>query len=398
MAATLSQSACSPWQAFLRSAARECAHLRKDHWDLALVTWMPLLALALFAWFFSAGVPRKLPIVVVDQDHSALSRELIRMLDENPGLRVAYQRDALQEAWPLVRAGKSYAVVLIGANTSRDALVRNGATLLAWYNASYLTAGQAASREIAATVQAFAQRVAKEQIAVIRGPGKLRGAPISVQVSVLGNASRSYEHFLLSLLFPAMLHLAATLALAAAFGRELRDASVAAWMASCDWHVLPAVAGKIMPCLLLFLLYAVLGLAWLSGVRGGGVHGDVLLLVLGYGLMLLAYAAIALLLVGATRNMGTALSLVGMYAGTSLAFSAGTFPVSGANGFVKAWSAMLPYTHYLRLQAQQLDAHAALADSAVPLGSLMLFVLLAGAAGGWLYARAARDPRAWGLR
>jgi len=398
MAAALSESACSPWQAFLRSATRECAHLRKDHWDLALVTWMPVLALALFAWFFSAGVPRKLPIVVVDQERSALSRTLIRMLDENPGLSVAYQRDALLDAWPLIREGKSYAVVWVGANTSRDALMRDGATLLSWYNASYLTAGQAASREITATVQAFTQRVAKEQTAAVRGPGKLRGAPISVQVSVLGNASRSYEHFLLSLLFPAMLHLAATLACAAAFGRELRDATVAEWMASCDGRVLPAVAGKSAPYLLLFLLYAVLGLAWLAGVRGGGVRGDMLLLMLGYGLMLLAYAAIALLLVGATRNMGTALSVVGIYAGTSLAFSAGTFPVIGASGFVRAWNAMLPYTHYLRLQAQQLDAHAALADSAVPLGTLMLFVVLAGTGGCWLYARAARDPKAWGLR
>lgn len=398
MAAALSEPACSPWQAFLRSAARECAHLRTDRWDLALVTWMPLLALALFAWFFSAGVPRKLPIVVVDQERSALSRELIRMLDENPGLHVAYQRDALLEAWPLVREGKSYAVVLVGPNTSRDALVRNGATILGWYNASYLTAGQAASREISATVQAFTQRVAKEQTAAIRGPGKLRAAPISVQVSVLGNASRSYEHFLLSLLFPAMLHLAATLAWAAAFGRELRDATVTSWMDACGGHVLSAVVGKVAPYLLLFLLYAVLGLAWLAGARGGGVHGDVGLLVLGYGLMLLAYAAIALLLVGATRNMGTSLSLVGIYAGTSLAFSAGTFPVIGANAFVRAWNAMLPYTYYLRLQAQQLDAHASLADSARPLGALMLFVLVAGAAGWWLYARAARDPKAWGLR
>jgi ABC-2 type transport system permease protein len=359
---------------------------------------MPLLALAMFAWFFSAGVPRKLPIVVVDQDRSALSRELIRMLDENPGLHVAYQRDALLQAWPLVRAGKSYAVVLVGAESSRDMLVRNGGTVMSWYNASYLTAGQAASREIAATVQAFNQRVAIEQTAAIRGPAKVRGAPISVQVSVLGNASRSYEHFLLSLLFPAMLHLAATLALAAAFGRELRDASVQTWMASCGWRVLPAVLGKAAPYLVLFLLYAVLGLAWLVGIRGAGVQGNIALLMLGYGLMFVAYAAIALLLVAATRNMGTALSLVGIYAGTSLAFSAGTFPVIGANAFVKAWNTALPYTHYLHLQSQQLDAHAALADAAGPLGALVSFVLIAGSMGAWLYARAARDPAAWGLR
>jgi len=53
-------------EAFVRSALRECARLRADPWDLALVTWIPLLLLALFAWMFSAGVPRELPVAVVD--------------------------------------------------------------------------------------------------------------------------------------------------------------------------------------------------------------------------------------------------------------------------------------------------------------------------------------------
>jgi ABC-2 type transport system permease protein len=398
MAAALNEPGCSVMHAFLHSAKRECLHLLQDRWDLALVTWMPLLALALLAWFFSAGVLRKLPIVVVDRDHSTLSRQLIRMLDENSGLRVAYQRDALIQAWPLMRAGNSYAVVFVGENTSRDTLVRNGGTIMSWYNASYLTAGQAAAREISSTVQAFGQRVAIEQTAAIRGPAKVRSAPISVQVSVLGNAARSYEHFLLSLLFPALLHLAATLAMGSAFGRELRNGTVAAWMEACGWRVLPAIAGKAAPYLLLFLLYAVLGLGWLVSSRGGGVQGNVALLVLGYALMFLAYAAIALLLVGATRNMGTALSLVSMYAGTSLAFSGGTFPVIDANTFVQVWNAVLPYTYFLHLQSQQLDAHASLADAANPLAILVLFILIAGGVGWWLYARAARDPAAWGLR
>ena len=36
-------------EAFVRSALRECARLRADPWDLALATWVPLLALALLA-------------------------------------------------------------------------------------------------------------------------------------------------------------------------------------------------------------------------------------------------------------------------------------------------------------------------------------------------------------
>ena len=64
MAATLTRPTAR--EAFVRSALRECARLRADPWDLALATWVPLLALALLAWMFSAGVPRELPVAVVD--------------------------------------------------------------------------------------------------------------------------------------------------------------------------------------------------------------------------------------------------------------------------------------------------------------------------------------------
>ena len=37
-----------------------------------MITWVPLLAVALLWWIFSAGVPHGLPIGVQDEDHSTL--------------------------------------------------------------------------------------------------------------------------------------------------------------------------------------------------------------------------------------------------------------------------------------------------------------------------------------
>ena len=96
--------------------------------------------------------------------------------------------------------------------------------------------------------------------------------------------------------------------------------------------------------------------------------------------------------------MGTSLSLTGLYAGTSLAFSGATFPVQGAPLFAQVWSQLLPFTAYLKLQAQQLDLGAAWTASLSLLGTLLLFVLVAGGAGLRLYARGARDPASWGQR
>jgi ABC-2 type transport system permease protein len=385
-------------QAFVRSALRECARLRADPWDLALVSWIPLLAMALFAWMFAGGVPRALPVALVDHDHSATSRDLARRLDAAPGLRVAVQPPGLPQAWSTVRANDTFAVVYVPAGTEREILRGGSATVLVGYNASHQVAGQAALREIGGAVQASGARIVREQVARLRGPGAVRAAPIEVQATVLANAARSYEHFLLGLLFPALLHLAACLAMVSALGRELRDGSAGEWLHACGDRLLPAVAGKLAPYLLLFTAYGTVSLVWVAAIRGGGVAGSATLLLAAQAAMYAAYAGIALLLVGTTRNLGTALSLTGLYAGTSLAFSGATFPIQGAPVFAQAWSQLLPFTAYLKLQARQLDLGDGGAASLPLLGALLLFALLAGGTGLLLFGRGARDPAAWGRR
>lgn len=388
----------TPVQALLASAEREVRFLLGSPWDLALATWIPCALLVLVAWLFSAGVPRGLPIAVVDLDHSATSRELARRLQASPGLEVAARPVSLEAAFSDARALRVYAVVHVPAGSEREVLRGGSATVFSWFNASYQVAGQAAGRDIADAVQATSARLALTAVAPVRGPGSVRAAPVAAQTGVLFNPGRSYEHFLLALLFPAILHLALCVAVVGAFGRELRDTTVQAWLGAGHGRLLASAAGKLAPYLLLFTLYGCLGLAWLAGVRGGGVAGSATALVLGQLLLYLAYAAVALLLVAATRNMASALSLAGLYAGASLAYSGATFPTAGGSLFVRLWSELLPFTAYLKLQAQQMDVGSPLAVSARPVFAMLLYTVLVGAAGLLLYARAARDPAAWGRR
>ena len=51
----------SPFAASLR---REWRLLRSRPRDWAMVSWVPLLAMALMCWIFSAGQPQRLPIAV----------------------------------------------------------------------------------------------------------------------------------------------------------------------------------------------------------------------------------------------------------------------------------------------------------------------------------------------
>ena len=383
--------------AFSSSLRRECAFLAASPWDLALATWLPWLVLVVLSWLLSGGVPRRLPIAVVDHDRSHLSRSLVRMLDAAPALSVIAGPQSPDAAWGLVRRRDVYAVVYVPRDFTRDVLRGRTSSLFAYYNASYQTAGQAACRDVSAVAQALTASVAQADIARTRGLSAVRPGPVRVQTTFLFNGARSSEPYLLGLLFPAVLHFALCLSLAASFGRELRDGTAGAWLRERGERLSAAVLGKAAPYLVTFTAYGCIGLLWLSFVRGQGPGGSATILVLGMILMFAAYCSAAQLFVGLTKNMRSALSLTSLYAGTALAFSGMTFTLEGASTFVRVWNAALPYTTYLHLQAQQLYAAGPWTDSLSHLGVLTGF-LVPGAVGLRLYGRAIRDQSSWGQR
>ncbi|MDO5103497.1 MAG: ABC transporter permease [Lautropia sp.] len=386
------------WAVIGVSARREWRYLGRSRWDLALCSWVPCLLIGLVMAVFLQGTLRQVPIAVVDHDRSETSRALIRKLAASPGLQLKASPASLDEAWSLVRGLAVYAVVHVPADVSRQMARGGSGTVFAFYNASYMTIGQSAARDIASVLQAQNVETTRLRSQYLQGRPALAAVPVQVQATVLFNAARSYEHFLVGLVAPAILQLAFCLAVVAAFGRELRDGTAAAWLSACEGRFGPAVVGKLLPYLVLFLGYGAATIIWLALVRGDGIAGSVLVLMGGYLAMYLAYAAIAVLLVGLTKNMATALSLTGIYTGVALAFSGGTFPLTGGALFTRIWSDLLPFTAYVRLQMQQLDMGAPWQVSMQAVAVMLIFVLVAGLPGLWLYHRAAHDPATWGQR
>jgi len=356
----------------------ELAHLRRSPGDLAFITVLPLAMLLVMAWLFSASAIRALPVAVVDLDRSADSRQLLRTLDASPGVRVATQPASLAEAFSQVRALQAFAVVYVPADFSRRSLRGEQVPVVVYYNASYLAAGQSAVRDVVEALGAYNARMVVERLGPQLGPDKLRPAPVAVQSQVLFNPARSYALFLLPLIFAAVLSLGAALSMTAALGREVRDASLETWLGT---RPLRAVAGKLAPYLLLFSAYGLAAALWCGHAHGSGVSGSIIVLALGQLLFNLAGAGIALLMVGVLRDMGSALSLIGLSIGASLAFSSATFPTLEAPLFTRAWSAVLPLTAYVKLQMQQLLMGSPWQASLWPMATLTLIALVAGTIG-----------------
>lgn len=377
---------------FRASMARECRFLARSPWDLALLTWLPLLLCGVIAWQLSGGVIRDLPVLLIDQDESALARDLAIRIEAAPGLTLAGQVPDLATAERLVRARHAQAALLVPPDTPQKAL-RGQAPVILYFNASYPAAAAAIQREIGAVVDAANARLAVERIAAIAPPGSVRPAPVRAVTTIAWNAPGSQEFQLVSLLHPALLHLLFMLAVVSAFGRELRDGTGGAWAPD-----MAAIAGKAAPYLAAFMGWGLLATLWLAGVRGWPFAGSPVLLMAGYAAMYLAYLGVSLLLLGATRTLSQSLSLTGIYAGASFAFAGAIFPLEQASAFAAVWGNALPYTHFARLLARTWIAEGSTMAVAVPILAMLGIALVTAVPGVRLYLRAARDPACWGRR
>ncbi len=98
---------------------------------------------------------RKLPIAVVDNDLSDLSRRIVETLDASGALSVAVRARTLAEARTAIDRGKAFAAVEIPAGTERDMLKGITAHIPVYADATYLFIFRSTASGVAAAVGAL---------------------------------------------------------------------------------------------------------------------------------------------------------------------------------------------------------------------------------------------------
>ena len=103
---------CSPMSIFRRIKEsltdasfiwrEEMKQMVKDEGVLIFFIIVPLLYPLLYSWIYNNEVVRDVPVAVVDESHSSISRQFIRQCDASPDVKIAYFADDLDEAKMLV--------------------------------------------------------------------------------------------------------------------------------------------------------------------------------------------------------------------------------------------------------------------------------------------------------
>ena len=83
----------------------------KDEGVLLFFIILPLAYPLIYSWIYNNEVVREVPIVLVDNSHSTMSREFTRKMDASPDVNVAYQATSITEAKDIIGHGEAYGIL-----------------------------------------------------------------------------------------------------------------------------------------------------------------------------------------------------------------------------------------------------------------------------------------------
>lgn len=378
---------------------REWRRMRSRPLYLLLLLILPLAGWGILAATFYEGVPRNMPVAIIDHDNSPLSRELARSIDATSTMRVAHFATSAAEGENLMKEGEVYAVVLLEKDLERQIVLGNSPPVVVFYSAQWMLPTNLIVKDLR-TVFGTVSAVTNVKRRVAAGETLYEATrtsePIRFDMRALHNPELDYSSFLLPALLGAMMHIFVTLMTIHVIGTELKHKTAEDWLKANNHKILRSLFTKLSPYL---LWYFILGAALFHityGPLGVPFRGSILTFLMGYALLCLAYTGVGMLLISVTANLRLATSLASFITGPAFAFAGITFPVIAMPAVAKFWALTLPLTHFSAVVTQQGVAGYPAAASypslrwlAIAAGVTLLLSTL-------VLSRVVRNPDKWG--
>ena len=366
------RDACHIWYDELRLVL-------KDEGVLIFFIIVPLIYPLLYSWIYNNETVREVPVVVVDDSHSAMSRQFIRMCDASPDVQIKYYASDIDEAQMLVGRQIVKAIYRIPADFESNLMrmqqsvvsVYCDMSLMLTYKAAYQTAlavSQTMNKEI--QIQLAGHYTKREE--------QIQAAPLQCDDVALYNPGGGYG----SAILPAvlMLILQQTLVLgigmAAGTARETNRFSDLVPIQSHYHGTFRIVLGKAM---VYFMIYAVMG-TWLTVVVPRIFNFphlaqwyNLLMLMLPYTLACIFFGITVSCLVRYRENV----MLLVVFVSIPLLFLSGaSWPQSAIPGFWQGISWLFPSTFGVRAYVRLNSMGGSIGDVLTEYQILWLHVLI----------------------
>jgi ABC-2 type transport system permease protein len=183
----------------------EVQRILGDRGVLGLIVLAPLAYGALYPQPYLGQVLRSIPIAVVDQDRTELSRDLVQALDSDEALKVAVRTDTLADAQAALDRHDVFAILAIPKDTEKQVLRGEKARIAAYVDAAYFLLYSRTLQgisEAASTVSAdIATRGARSEGSLVYAAMARSASPIDFLSQPLFNPTGGYASYVVPAAF-----------------------------------------------------------------------------------------------------------------------------------------------------------------------------------------------------
>ncbi len=358
---------------------RELVRMTHQPIYLTLMLVLPLLSFAFFALLFNQGVARDIPIAILDEDHTTLSRKVAQMIDDTPTAMVAYDIQDIDEGERLMREGRVMAIVQIPAFFEKCILSNTQTHIENYVSGTNITVNGLLSKDIQTAVTTFSagiqlQLLTKQGLTERQAMAQLM--PVRFDRHVLFNPYINYGYYLAPSFLPMMLLIFVVLTTVFSIGTELKNSTAREWLRTADDSVGAALLGKTLPVTVGMFLLSLAMFVIIFKVVGTPLNGSLAIILTGTLLFIMSYQAISVLIVSLLANLRLSLSIGGGYSVLAFTFSGLTFPIMAMWEPMQWLSRLFPFTYYTDLFVDQMLRGAPVVCSLPDLGWMSLFVVL----------------------
>jgi ABC-2 type transport system permease protein len=183
----------------------EVQRILGDRGVLSMIVLAPLAYGALYPQPYLGQVLRGIPIAVVDQDHTELSRDLVQTLDSDEAISVKARSDTVADAQAALDRHDVFAILAIPKDTEKQVLRGDKARIAAYVDAAYFLLYSRALQgisEAASTVSTnIAARGARSGGSLAYAAMTRGGSPIEFLSQPLFNPTGGYASYVVPAAF-----------------------------------------------------------------------------------------------------------------------------------------------------------------------------------------------------
>jgi ABC-2 type transport system permease protein len=325
------------WSSFVAIVVKEFKHITRDRGTLALFFTLPIIQLALFG-FLDQNV-RNLPTVVVDQDQTRYSREIMDEMRATKTFEIVRVTNSPDEARELIAQGTVRAGVIIPPDFHDKRARRQQAQFLVLIDGSDSNVSAQALASINGLV---AQHNLDEAEAMGAKP------LVAAQPIILFNPEGRTANYIIPGLVAILLQLAAMVLASIAIVRE-REQGTMEQLLVTPIQPIGLVLGKLAPYLVIGLVEMALILLIMRWGFGVPIHGSLLLLFAVAVVYLFALLALGLTISMRAQTQMQAVQMAQMLLLPSIFLSGYIFPVAGLPTVLYYIGRALPATHMINV-------------------------------------------------